>query len=344
MAWSEPQYGRSVVNGASKIWLNPETSSNDKEAALLVINNWRASHSFPLNTFQMGLRRRAKKVDDDVIVAQRIKRLSSIELKLRIRPTMKLTQMQDIGGCRAILRSVAGVRKVVESFLKSDIKHKLLTQDDYISAPRESGYRGVHVVYSYFSDRKETYNDLKIELQIRSQLQHAWATSVEVVGTMIGQALKSSLGEEDWLRFFQLMSSEIARTEKCPIVTGTPDDVPETRKEIAEFVKLHNPINRLDWYRSALQFVDDQTTDKHFYILHLKPRENLLNVTSFKRDESEDAADRYLEIEETIEQDTGEEAVLVSVDSIGSLKKAYPNYFLDTQLFTKQIEKSLKSD
>src|SRR5260221_9504328 len=155
MAWSEPQYGRSVVNGASKIWLNPETSSNDKEAALLVINNWRASHSFPLNTFQMGLRRRAKKVDDDVIVAQRIKRLSSIELKLRIRPTMKLTQMQDIGGCRAILRSVAGVRKVVESFLKSDIKHKLLTQDDYISAPRESGYRGVHVVYSYFSDRKE---------------------------------------------------------------------------------------------------------------------------------------------------------------------------------------------
>jgi hypothetical protein len=199
-------------------------------------------------------------------------------------------------------------------------------------------------VYSYFSDRKETYNGLKIELQIRSQLEHAWATSVEVVGTMIGQALKSSLGEESWLRFFQLMSSEIARTEKCPIVTGTPEDVSETRKEIADFVNLHNPINRLNWYRSALQYVEDQTADNHFYILHLNPKQNMLRISSFRRDESERAANEYLRIEEKLNKESDEEAVLVSVDSIGALKEAYPNYFLDTHLFTKQIERSLKKD
>ncbi len=57
----------------------------------------------------------------------------------------------------------------------SRIKHKRVTKKDYIGHPRESGYRGVHLVYRYFSDRKTTavYNDMKIEMQIRSQLQHS---------------------------------------------------------------------------------------------------------------------------------------------------------------------------
>ena len=39
--------------------------------ALDVINNWRSSHSFPLNTFQMTLRNRAASVCGDPIVARR---------------------------------------------------------------------------------------------------------------------------------------------------------------------------------------------------------------------------------------------------------------------------------
>ena len=42
-----------------------------------------------------------------------------------------------------------------------------------------SGYRGVHLIYRYNSDRKTEYNTLLIEMQLRSQLQHAWATAVE---------------------------------------------------------------------------------------------------------------------------------------------------------------------
>jgi DNA-binding CsgD family transcriptional regulator len=63
-----------------------------------------------------------------------------------------------------------------ETYKQSDLKHKLLPIDDYIIKPRSSGYRGVHLIYSYFSDKNETYNGLKVELQFRSPLQHAWAT------------------------------------------------------------------------------------------------------------------------------------------------------------------------
>ena len=123
---------------------------------------------------------------------------------------MKLSQMQDLGGCRAVMDNVGAVRRLVGYYQKeSGIKHELAKLDDYIAAPQESGYRGVHLVYRYYSDKKPKamYNGLKIEMQLRSQYQHAWATAVETVGAFIGQALKSSMGDKEWRRFFSLMGS-----------------------------------------------------------------------------------------------------------------------------------------
>jgi ppGpp synthetase/RelA/SpoT-type nucleotidyltranferase len=103
--------------------------------ALDVINNWRSSPHFPLNTFQIGLRKKATFIDNNCVVAQRIKRLSSIQMKLQRFPTMTLSQMQDIGGCRAILNSVDNVTALVKSYDESDLKHEKHTYDDYIINP-----------------------------------------------------------------------------------------------------------------------------------------------------------------------------------------------------------------
>ncbi len=67
----------------------------------------------------------------------------------------------------------------------------LAQKDDYIEHPKESGYHGIHLIYQYRSDKRTDNNSLKIEVQLRSQLQHAWATAVETVGTFVQQALKS---------------------------------------------------------------------------------------------------------------------------------------------------------
>lgn len=342
MAWAIPEYTRAEVNSASRIWLSATSSTADKLEALGVVNNWRSIHAFPLNTFQMGLRRRGARLSSDLVVAQRIKRLSSIELKLSLRRTMKITQMQDIGGCRAILEDVKQVRDLLNSFRSSDLKHKLLTSDDYITNPKASGYRGLHLVYSYNSDRSETYNGLKIEMQLRSQLQHAWATSVEVVGTLIDQALKSSLGDPGWLRFFQLMSSELARREGVPLVPGTPNSLTEARAELIDLVDEYNPVQRLESYSDALNYIDNASSDDHFYILHLKPKINQLVISAFKKNQSKFANDAYLKVEESILPTSDEEAVLVSVDSIASLKRAYPNYFLDTKAFASEVTRVVK--
>lgn len=77
-----------------------------------------------MTSLNVTLRTRARKIDSAAIVAQRLKRLSSIETKLKRFPDMKLSQMQDLGGCRSVLRDVAAVDGVVKLYGSSTAKNR----------------------------------------------------------------------------------------------------------------------------------------------------------------------------------------------------------------------------
>lgn len=195
MAFALPSFSRSRVNAAGDALISPRILSLEALAQYTkeidVINNWRSSHSGPLLSMRMLLTRQAESIDPTSLIAQRIKRLSSIKLKSERFPTMKLTQMQDIGGCRAIVGSVALVRALSASFQKSRTKNVLDHIDDYIDRPQSTGYRGIHLIYRFTSTSGlRACNGLKIEVQLRSPLQHAWATAVETVGVFTQQALR----------------------------------------------------------------------------------------------------------------------------------------------------------
>jgi hypothetical protein len=356
MAWATPQYTRSQVDNAGRALVREDEAPTDDisdpafhewmrgyENSLAIINNWRSSHSFPLNTFQVGLRRKARQVSRAPLIAQRIKRLSSIDLKLRRFKNLRLSQMQDIGGCRAVLQDVREVFQLANVFRESTFKHKLDHVDDYIARPQSSGYRGVHLIYRYFSDRMDTYNGLKIEIQIRSPLQHAWATAVETVGTFIRQALKSSQGEEEWLRFFALMGTALAHRERTPTVVDTPSLRAELKEKLRHLAEHLDVEHRLRTYGTALQTLEQPSAkDAHYYLLKLDPAEHLVTVTGFKFGELEQAQNEYLEVERSLKARSGSDAVLVSVESLDSLRRAYPNYFLDTGVFIDAVNRALK--
>jgi hypothetical protein len=340
--WVSPQYSRKKVDAAGVIFASEEPDLNEFNDALNIINNWRASHSRPLYTFRLGIRRHAERVDANALVAQRIKRLSSIYLKLARSPNMKLSQMQDIGGCRAVVNSAGEVRELVKRYKASDIKHKLLNEDDYISEPKPSGYRSHHLIYRYFSDKKPTHNGLRIEIQVRSQLQHAWATAVETVGTFIRQALKSSQGEEDWLRFFALMGSALAIREDSPRVPATPDDNQELKGELQGVAQSLDVARRLRACGAALNTVDSmEVADADYYLLELDPVAMKVSVFGYKQGELGKASNDYLEVEKR-SRGTGTDAVLVSVESMASLRRAYPNYFLDTEKFLEAVNLAIE--
>jgi hypothetical protein len=336
VAWTVREYSNRLVDSAGRTLISGGFLD---DATAAVIGNWRAAHSFPLNTLQIGLRERAHRFDETALISQRLKRLSSIAAKLRLLQSLKLSQMQDIGGCRAVVKSVRQVNQIAKDFKGSSVRHALVREDDYISNPKISGYRSYHLVYRYYSDRKKTYNGLKIEVQIRSALQHAWATAVETVGTFSSQALKSSQGSEDWLRFFTLMGSEIARRERTPWVPGAPSTANKLKQEIKQLANHLEVRRHLHAYRSALREIEEMGSNAHFFLLQLDPIESELLIRGYKSADLNTALADYLRSEENaIATGKRSDSVLVSVESAGSLRRAYPNYFLDTDLFLRAVE------
>lgn len=342
--WAAPQFSKKQVNAAGATLINPNDDYLKYGNALDVINNWRSAHGFPLNTFQITLRNKGRQVDAGCIVAQRIKRISSIKSKLLRFQTMTLSQMQDIGGCRAIVSGISEVENLVQSYVKSDIKHKLHTNDNYMLNPKPTGYRGVHLIYRYNSDKNQTYNSLKIEMQFRTQAQHAWATAVEIVGTFTKQALKSSQGAEEWLRFFALMGSAIAMQEGTPGVPGTPTSRRELVEELNMVANQLDAVRRLQTYGTAPTILENPgIKSNHYFLMELDIYESQLRVTGYKGKELDRAAQDYLDAERKFADKASADAVLVSVESLAALRRAYPNYFLDTNLFVGLVRDALGS-
>jgi ppGpp synthetase/RelA/SpoT-type nucleotidyltranferase len=346
MAWTVPQYTRGQVNGAGDVLLMERKTWDDFQHylnALEIINNRRSSHSFPLLSIRMLLQRQAKRVDDSALIAQRTKRLSSIELKLRRFRTMKLSQMQDIGGCRAIVASVDHTKELSQNIQKSRTRNGLDHVDDYISIPQRSGYRGIHHIYRFSTETIKECNGLKIEIQLRSPMQHAWATAVETVGTFTRQALKSSQGSEEWLRFFQLMGTVVALREATTPVADTPTERSELVTELRHHAERLAVVNRLTAFGNALNISEtDSTINARYFLLQLDPSAENVTIAGFRKDDLVHATRLYADVEKQIAE-RGGDAVLVSVDSLALLRRAYPNYFLDTRAFIGILEEELSS-
>jgi len=181
---------------------------------------------------------------------------------------------------------------------------------------------------------------LKIEIQIRTRLQHAWATAVETVATFSGQALKSRGGEVDWRRFFALMASAIAIRERRPPVPGTPESRPELIAELRDLSQRLNVERLLEaWSHSIDRIATRATKKSSAFLLLLDPNKRTIRLRSYTLEELPQASSDYLEWEKEIELEAegGRQTVLVSVSSLQALQRAFPNYYLDTTVFVEAL-------
>jgi len=350
MAFTKPSHPKGRVDAAGRTLATAAEPSVMDEESLEVIKNWRAAHHFPLQIIKMMLRGRAKRTDPKALVSQRMKRLPSIRNKL-VRgqsETMRFSQMQDIGGCRAVVSNIAAVEKLDSMFREGVEKnptgrHKLVSTRDYIATPKEDGYRSIHYAFRYQSDSPEraAWNGLRIEIQIRSQLQHAWATALETVDTLTGQSLKfalgSNIGDPTWRRFFALMGSAIAHRERRNPVPGTPAGRPELIEELRELSNKINAVSVLSNLGLTVKVLTDTyaTSGREEHLLVLNARTKNIVVSSYSRRELARLEEEYLRIEKEADPDV--QVVQVSVEDVTALRTAYPNYYLDTQAFVSAL-------
>ena len=184
-----------------------ENSLSNYQAAYLSLVEYRAAHQYPLIKATNALRSAVKAERCTIEVSQRLKRIPTILDKLRREQGMGLSRMQDFGGCRAVLDNIDEVRRVQERITRFHKRRngKAPHVKDYIDAPRDSGYRGVHVVV--------TYDERLVEVQLRTKVMHEWAITVERLSGRTGFNLKSAEGPEELQEFFSLASELMAIDE-----------------------------------------------------------------------------------------------------------------------------------
>lgn len=352
MAWVKRLFSKGEIDRAGATFLRvPEPSAEELDKAFEVLSNWRACHSYPLQAVKMTLLNRARHISPSALIAQRLKRFFSIFIKLSHNPNMKLSQMQDIGGCRAVMPSIKDARRLIAVYDRSRSKNPRHGRPieheryDYLKEPKPDGYRSFHLIFKYQSEYedKKAFNGQRVEIQIRSRLQHAWATAVETVQTFTMQALKSKIksGDPRWLRFFALMGSAIALRERCPLVPGTPADQPELVREIRELSEKLLVEEVLKGWGSAVQRLEASPGDSAVFLLVLDAEKKTLDVTPFKKGELEKASKAYSDVEKRTKERPRIQAVLVSVDSVEALRSAYPNYYLDTTAFIEAMKDAI---
>lgn len=351
MKWVEPKYSRTKVSlvgkkiskGEMLSFINPfnedDINKHNKqyEEDLEIFSNWRLAHAYPMHTIVIFLRRKAKQIDDKSLVVQRLKRSPSIKAKLKRYDGMSLARMQDIAGCRAVVSNSKKAYQLATILKNSRTRNKLHSEKNYIEEPKESGYRGIHLVYKYQGE-KTAYNKLFVEIQIRSKIQHSWATSVEVVGTFTRQSLKASLGREEWLDYFRYVSAEFSRLENSNIDDELINI--DTKSLVVKMTKKLRVIEKLKAFTattSHLKQKNDSSTT--YYILTLDVKKRVVNIKSFPSVSLKKASEYYSNLEKQYSEDISKDVVLVSAKSVVELRKAYPNYFADTREFIKNLER-----
>lgn len=339
------EYTKGQINRAGYIVANYSENTIEYKDAIKIVEYWRSLHEKPLQYwFEWINFIETKKFD--FTSAQRLKRIDSITSKIKRQEKMKLTRMNDLGGCRIITKNIDEVNFMISRMIFKDLGHTCIKKYDYIENPKSSGYRSVHCVYQT-NDTSELglYGDLKIEIQFRTELQHVWATALETMGIYTGQNLKASEGEDYILRFFTLISNVFAIEEKSPLIPNVTSDISEILKELRYLDNKHKILNKMSAISVTLNHIDPLIFTESYVdgytLLMLNFETRTLQLKAFRSDESTLADMEYKKVENK-KSDTID-AVLVRVKSFENLQKAYPNYFSDIEDFIKKVNHYIKN-
>ncbi len=319
----------------------------DLKLATAMIQTFRAAHEKPLNAVSALIETCCLELNIDVRPVKRLKRLETIIDKLQ-RKTLNgkdanatcVSNMNDIGGCRGIFRNMDDLNLVKKCLIARNPNEKGICVkdiDDYINEKKQSdcGYRSLHIIYQC-SHEKKTF---KIEAQLRTKLQHLWATTVEIVDILEGTKIKTHSHSDDseksekqifWEELLSIMSDFIAEAEGII-------ELPNLQKElyVSRLKKLNTDLNalqRLTSFKMASEIIDTKVTSTGHVLLIVNSK--TLDVLVQKVFPQQDhAISAYNDVETFVASIDGLSALLVSTQNLDQLSEAYPNYIGDCASF-----------
>lgn len=297
-----------------------------------MIENWRVAHGVVINTFRQTLNRHAK--NSKAVVAQRLKRKSTIYYKLLREPGMQLARMHDIAGARLIFDSLSELYEFREKMHNSRFKHELVNSKDnydYIKHPKLTGYRGIHDVYRYrsFSGSSEhsAWDGLQIEIQYRTKVQHSWATTVEIFDQLYERRLKFGEDGDEVAEFFRHASKVL----QAGMEPRDDDDANVAFSAVGTALRLRAEQNIAQRLMALvpLNRPFPQLANSGFSIISLS-KTQVTSVLNLGKVSFYNAAKRYLEKEKEFPD---QNVVMVRGESTQDTILSFQNYFLDSNSF-----------
>ncbi|MCB0422177.1 MAG: RelA/SpoT domain-containing protein [Bdellovibrionales bacterium] len=311
-----------------------DSSSSLNSEDLMALTRWRDSHGSSLNYILRLLEKDLSQhglTKDEFSITQRLKRIYSIKLKLTRFENMQLSMMDDIAGIRVILSQLRDVDWLFNHLKEKKFKYTLLKVNNYVSAPKPDGYRSIHLVY-----RTSKSPEVQIEVQLRTHLQHVWATAVEVFGTIVKTSFKTGDGENEWREFFKLLSSKFSLKELRPVLKE--HELLSSSKLtslLISKIKDLNVIEKLNAYTSCYHSDWEKQRGKgrmgKYALLILDNIKNTTSVEFYAEKDRLKGLQRYSELEKDHIENESINTVFISVDNMNKLIDAYPNYFMNTK-------------
>lgn len=253
------------------------------------------------------------------IVTYRIKRIESIIGKLKRMPDTELDRLIDIAGCRCILSNNEQVYRLLNK-LRENPHIYIKKEIDYIKTPQKEGYRSIHL-YAGLSES----NGKLVEIQLRNQEQHNWATLVEITDFVFETKLKEYREPADLLEFHRLLSVQ------------EQDLTPKEKDKLFYTIKHRNYINRINevfvrnYIEVRKQWMKLQNNPKNsFYLIEAK-RDDCPQIDSYNS--FSEAEKAYFE---RFQQNSNSNIVLTNIPhaTYEQISIAYSNYMLSTHSFS----------
>lgn len=188
-----------MANSLSKSQINKlgeRLRSGATEDDLRLLSEYRDSHDVALEDTIADIFRSTQ-----LVAVGRPKSNQSIIEKL-LRQSTRLSQMQDIAGCRLVVDGPLIQQKLLE-FLQ--LKFDGCEVNDRRVTPSH-GYRAVHIIRQHPSGRF-------VEIQIRTKLQDIWAQCSERLADLHGIEVKYGGGPAEVVSILQLLSELVAEIE-----------------------------------------------------------------------------------------------------------------------------------
>lgn len=167
------------------------------ETDLKLLDEYRRSFSEAYDTVVSTIRQRLVREP----TGRRAKSTAAIIDKLR-RESIRLSQIQDIAGCRLIVVDVAEQDRIVASMVASFDDVNVVDRRERPS----HGYRAVHVLVGV--------NGKTVEIQVRSRLQHRWAEFSEKLADASAPALKYGGGDPGLRHLLSDLSRLVEQAER----------------------------------------------------------------------------------------------------------------------------------